>query len=62
MTIRAIRFADTAEATPREGAAPGRDGFAERTPLPAAALAAAAARGFSAGNGFLTGQIVDRCA
>jgi hypothetical protein len=45
----------TAESTPRAEAA-------EPVPLPAAVLAAAAARGFAAGNGYLTGQIVDRCA
>ena len=48
-------------------AASTRDAGEERTnpaheALPATVLAAAAARGFAAGNGFLTGQIVDRSA
>ena len=42
---------------PRAGRAP-----AEPQPLPPAVLVTAAARAFSAGNGYLTGQIVDRCA
>jgi hypothetical protein len=61
MTTRNIRHVDSAEGVPRDGPARA-EGFAERILLPAAALAVAAARGFTAGNGFLTGQIVDRCA
>jgi hypothetical protein len=61
MTVRAIRFVDDARGAPQDDARRPED-FGGRIPLPAPALAAAAARGFSAGNGFLTGQIVDRCA
>jgi hypothetical protein len=49
---------------PRTAAAESasRSEAAEPPPLPTAVRAAAAARGFAAGNGYLTGQIVDRCA
>lgn len=52
----------------RAGLAPGREappaapveGFTEAAALPAPGRAASAARAFSAGNGYLSGQIVDR--
>jgi hypothetical protein len=49
-------------ATPAPAADGPGDYPPERPALPAAALAAAAARGFAAGNGYLTGQLVDRSA
>ena len=52
------------DAEPADDPRPRAAGFdaplGDRTPPPAAALASEAARGFSAGNGYLTGQIVDR--
>jgi hypothetical protein len=55
---------DPRGATPRpRPAAGGLEDFPPaRAVLPAVALAAAAARGFAAGNGYLTGQLVDRSA
>ncbi len=44
----------------RRPAPEGLDDLPQATPLPAPARAAAAARGFAAGNGYLTGLIVDR--
>jgi hypothetical protein len=37
-----------------------RDFLGDGVPAPAAARAAEAARGFAAGNGYLTGRMVDR--
>jgi hypothetical protein len=48
------------EAPPRSARAPLDDIERPPAPLPAPARAAAAARAFAAGNGYLTGLLVDR--
>ena len=47
-------------AVPRPARAPLEDIPRPEAPLPAPARAAAAARAFAAGNGYLTGLLVDR--
>lgn len=44
----------------RPSSSPTAEGFVEAARLAAPGRAAAAARAFSAGNGFLPGQLVDR--
>jgi hypothetical protein len=48
------------EPAPRRARAPLEEIQRPPAPLPAAARAAAAARAFAAGNGYLTGLLVDR--
>lgn len=52
--------ADRGGTRPRPGGAPLGEGVVEGVPMPAAARAVAALRAFSAGNGYLPGQVVDR--
>lgn len=57
---RAAQPDTTAEPGPAGFSALMSDGFIEATHLPAPGRAASAARAFSAGNGFLTGQVINR--
>lgn len=51
---------EQADAEGRPRAALHTEGFTEAAPLPAPGRAMAAVRAFSAGNGYLSGQIIDR--
>lgn len=53
-------WSEAAGPPPRERAHPLADGFLEAADIAAPGRAAAAARAFAAGNGYLPGQIVDR--